>query len=129
MEKSINISPTNTGKKPLPLRIIFILNAFKILLSLGFYTVFTLKDISIGNADRTIILYTALGYAAMFGFMVFFILKRKIWGLRASIILDFLVSIPATAIIGFIISIVSFALTFNKKVLAYFNAGTGESQS
>ena len=108
------------NKKPVPLRIIFILNACKILLSFGIYIVFSIKDISIGGLDPILILYTALGYVATFGAMVFFILRKNILGLRIITGIDLLISLPLKAFIGIAIAIVSFLLTFNKKVKEYF---------
>lgn len=107
--------------KPITLRVIFILNAFKIILSLGFYYVFTFTDLAPeGLADPTKILYTSFAYMVLFGVMVTSILKRSFWGLRLAIILDFLVSIPVVAVVGFVISIVSFGMTFTKSVKKYF---------
>ena len=107
-------------KKPIPLRAIFILNALKILLSFGIYIVFTAKDISIGGLDPIFILYTALGYLATFGAMVFFILRKNILGLRIITGIDLLISLPVKAFIGIVIAILSFLLTFNGKVKEYF---------
>ena len=103
--------------KPVSIRIIFILNALKVLLALGFYVAF--KDKAEPIIDPVVILYTAIGYAVMFAAIVFSILKRSAWGLRIAIIIDFIISIPATAIIGFVISAVSFGLTFRKSAKAY----------
>lgn len=110
-----------TGKeKPIKLRIIFILNALKILISLGFYLAFTFTEFRVGDIDPSLILYTFIGYVLLFAAMVTSILKRNIWGLRISIFLDFLVSIPAKAFIGFAIAAISIALTFTKTVQLYF---------
>ena len=48
------------------------------------------------------------------------ILKRSMVGIRAAIAFDFVISIPATAIIGFVIAILSMGLTFTATVRAYF---------
>lgn len=120
MDTTVNTHNIDGLNKPASVRIIFILNAFKILLAFALYFVFTTRDISIGGADPSIILYTAFGYIILFGAMVYSILNRKVWGLRASIILDFLVSIPATAIAGFLISIISFIVSYRKSAKAYF---------
>lgn len=115
-----NAMNMETTTKPKTVRAIFILNAFKILLSLGFFLVFSYTDVSISGLDPTFILYTSLGYTLMFIAMVLSILNKSIWGLRISIILDFLISVPVVAVIGFVISILSFYLTFRPTAKAYF---------
>ena len=117
MSNTLNIDGLN---KPKTVRAIFILNALKIVIALTFLLVFTFADITIGAVGPTIILYTLIGYIVFFAGMVVSILKRSQLGLQISIILDFLTSIPATAIIGFVIAIVSMALTFTKTSKAYF---------
>lgn len=106
--------------KPKSVRAIFIMNALKIVLALGFFLVFTFTDIRVGDLGPSTILYTLIGYIVFFAGMVASILKRSILGLRISIILDFLSSIPSTAIIGFVVAIVSMVLTFSKTAAAYF---------
>ena len=96
------------------------MNAMKIFIALSFYLAFTFTEISVGNITPSIILYTLIGYVILFAAMVISILKRSIWGLRISIILDFLVSIPAKAIIGLVIAIASIMLTFRKTAKIYF---------
>ncbi len=114
METSLNIK----REKPASMRIIFILNAFKVLLAFGFYFVFQINDINIGIGPE-LILYTALGYVITFAAIVASILKRNLWGLRISIIIDFLISIPITAVIGLVISLISFFITFRKTATTY----------
>ncbi len=110
--------------KPINLRIIFILNALKILLALGFFVAFKYYDFSVGelrgDAAASVMLYTMFGYIAAFIGMVISILKRVVIGLRVAIIADFLVSIPGKAFIGFAIALISIALTFTNSVRAYF---------
>ena len=101
--------------KPVSLKAIIYLNAFKILLSLGFFTVFTIKEIQLGNVGPELILYTTAGYTLMFIAILFFINNRNLWGLRIAIALDFAISIPATAFIGLTISFVSLLITFLSK--------------
>lgn len=110
-------SPTH---KPILLRIIFILNAFKALLAFGFYAVFTIKGISIGGLDPTLILYTAIGYVATFAALVFFILRKSQLGTRIVHLVDVIISLPAGAYIGIVIAVVSFVIGFHGKVKAYF---------
>ena len=106
--------------KPASVRIIFILNAVKILLSLGFYLVFTQTSVSIEGFDPNKILYTGAAYAVLFGLMVYCINARKLWGLRIAIVLDFIASIPVTAVVGMIISIASLVVSFRASAKAYF---------
>lgn len=110
--------------KPLNLRIIFVLNAFKILLSVGLYIGFKYQGLTIGTlssaSGAAIILYTTIGYLITFTVMVFSILKRNMLGLRLAIGADFLVSIPAKAFIGMLIATVSLGLTFTVTVKRYF---------
>jgi len=113
-------SKTNLPGKPIPLRIIFILNALMTILPFVFYTVITTKEIEIGGLDPMVMIYTGIAYIVSFAFMIRFIIKRNYNGVRAIIILNSLIAIPAKAWIGIGVAIISFALTFNKKVKAYF---------
>ncbi|WP_170766088.1 hypothetical protein [Ruegeria lacuscaerulensis] len=118
------IDPTPGASKPVTLRVIFILNALKILLAFGFFTAFQFYGLQVGELvgpqAANLMLYTMLGYMATFACIVISILKRSTIGIRAAIAVDFLVSIPATAVIGFIIAIISMGLTFTSSVRAYF---------
>lgn len=120
MEKVIDNKFITIEKKPKTVRTIFILNLFKVFLSFGFYYAFAYTDFKIDGVDPTKILYTALTYMALFGAIVTSIIKKSIWGVRIFVILDFLVSVPVVAVIGFIISIVSFTMTFTKTAKQYF---------
>ncbi len=107
-------------KKPISLRVIVILNLLKIFLAFGIYTVITVKGIVAGiNPDW--ILYTACGYVATFSIIVFSILKKNIVLFRLIIIADIIISIPAKAIIGISISVVSVIISLNKKIQNYFS--------
>ena len=117
---------TNIGRdKPILLRAIFLLFAFKILLSLGLFVGFSYLGLEIGSKGggdmATTILWTTLGYVATFAAMVASILNRFVIGLRAAIAVDFLISIPAQAFIGFAIAIVGMGLSFTAPVKAYFD--------
>lgn len=116
----MNTTISSPAGKPITLRVIFILNALKIILALGFFTVFTVKDITVGGLDRMYILYTAFAYTLTFGAMVFFILRKNLLALRITIGIDLLVSLPTKALIGIVIALVSFSLSFTHKVKAYF---------
>ena len=116
---------TNVGRgKPILLRAIFLLFAFKILLSLGLFVGFSYLGFEVGSKGgdeiATIILLTTLGYLATFAAMVVSILNRFMIGLRAAIAVDFVISIPAQAFIGFAIAIIGMGLSFTAPVKAYF---------
>lgn len=116
---------TNIGfKKPLLLRAIFILNALKILLALGLLIGFKYFDLEVGSVSGpsavTMIFWTMIGYIVTFAAIVASILKRSIIGLRAVIVVDFLISIPAKAFVGFAIALIGLGLSFTKPVKGYF---------
>ena len=94
----------------------------KIFLSIGFYIAFKFLGVSIGSLGPEIILYTTLAYVATFAAIVYFILRRNAWGLRAGILLDFIASIPAGAAIGLVIAAVSMFLSFRPTAKAYLAA-------
>ena len=121
---------TNPGfAKPIKLRIIFILNALKIFLTFGFFVAFKYGGFVLqgleGDSAASLMLYTMFGYIAAFAAMVFSILRRNILGLRIAIAVDFLISIPAKAFIGFAVALISMALTFTKPVSEYFSYKSG----
>ena len=93
---------------------------FKVFLSLVFFAAFTLKTGAAAGFPM-IILYTSLAYAIMLLPIFYFLHKKHIWGLRATLVVDFLVSIPASAFIGFAISLISLGLTFSPKVKNWFS--------
>lgn len=111
----------NKSKKPILLRTIFILNGILIFLPFIFYYLITTNKLNVG-LDPKLILYTAMGYILSFAFMVFFILKRKFMGFRLVFIATFLMSLPSQAYIGILVAIISLALSFHKKIRAYFNS-------
>ena len=116
---------TNVGfDKPPLLRVIFILNALKIFLALGLLIGFKYYDLKVGSVSGpsavTMIFWTMLGYIATFAAIVTTILKRSIIGLRAAIVVDFLISIPAKAVIGLVIAAIGMGLSFAPSVKAYF---------
>lgn len=111
-------------KKPPLLRVIFILNALKIILALGLLIGFKYFDLKVGSVSGqsavTMIFWTMIGYIATFAAIVTSILRRSIIGLRAAIVVDFLISIPSKAFIGFAIAVISMGLSFTQSVKAYF---------
>lgn len=117
---------TNIGKnKPALLRVIFILNALKILLSFGLFIGFSYYGLEVGDKGgdgmATIILWTTLGYIVTFAVMVASILKRSILGARLAFVADVLISLPAQAFIGIVVAIISIGLSFTGPVKAYFS--------
>lgn len=113
---------TNRVNKPIPLRIIFFLNALMMVLPFVFYYVFTTKNITVGDLDPIYMIYTGIAYILSFVILVFFLVKRKLWGARVIFILNILIALPAGAYIGIMVALISLALSFfNKKVLDYFN--------
>ena len=111
---------TNLAKKPIPLRIIFILNALMMFLPFVFYYVFTTKEISIDGLDPMYMVYTGIAYIISFALLVFFILKRNFIGFRIMFFINILIALPAKAYIGILIAIISIAISFTPKVKAYF---------
>ena len=107
-------------KKPIALRVIFILNALMMILPFIFYAVFTINEIKLGDLDPMQMLYTGMAYIASFTFLVSFILKRNFFGFRTMFLINFVIAIPASAYIGMVIAIVSLAISFNQKIKAYF---------
>ena len=106
--------------KPIPLRIIFILNALMCILPFVFYLVITKKGIEIGGLDPIGMVYTGLAYIVSFILLVRFILKRNYNGVRVILILNVLIAIPMKAYIGILFALISLGLTFHKKVKEYF---------
>ena len=116
---------TNIGRtKPPFLRAIFILNALKIFLALGLLIGFRYFDLKVGSVSGapavTMIFWTMLGYIATFAAIVTSILKRSIVGLRAAIVVDFIISIPSKAFVGFAVALIGIGLSFSGPVKAYF---------
>ncbi|WP_412563773.1 hypothetical protein [Thalassobius sp. MITS945101] len=117
-------SPEIGRDKPLTLRAIFILNALKVLLTLGFFAAFKWGGFALhglaGDSAAQLMLVAAAGYAAAFGLIVASILNRQIRGIRTAIVLDLLISIAAGGPIGYVIAAVSMWLSFTGPVKRYF---------
>ncbi|HAA11590.1 MAG TPA: hypothetical protein DCE41_07775 [Cytophagales bacterium] len=111
----------NTEAKPRALRAIFILQIALIVISTGMFTVFSLKDISLGGIQPIQILYTTLAYVGILGGMVLTGTKRWIWGFRLFLLATFLVSLPLKAFIGLTVSVITLGLSFHQKARAYFH--------
>lgn len=112
MNNVLTSNSTLSSTTPAGIKAIQILTIFKLILALGMFVVFTIKGITIGSVGPQLILYTWFGYLAMAAGIFYAIRKKHLFGLRAAILLDFIISIPATAVVGFAISAVSFGLTF-----------------
>lgn len=109
--------------KPVPLRVIFILNALMTILPFIFYWVFTSKNITVGNLNPIWMVYTGIAYIISFVFLVYCLKNRKQLGARIIFIVNILIAIPSGAYIGILIAFVSLAISFfNKKVQAYFTS-------
>lgn len=108
-------------KKPIQLRIIFILNAIMMFLPFVFYYVVTTKNIQLGGLDPMYMVYTGAGYIASFALLVATILSKKINLMRTIFVLNILISIPASAYIGMIVAIISMLISYmSKNVKEYF---------
>lgn len=109
-------------KKPIPLRVIFILNALMMILPFIFYYVFTTNNIQVGDLNPMWMVYTGIAYIVSFAFLVYTILKRNGLGAKIIFIVNILIAIPAGAYIGMLIAIISLLLIFfNSKVKLYFD--------
>lgn len=99
-------------KKPIALRVIFILNALMMILPFIFYYVFTTKDIQIEGLNPTYMIYTGLAYITSFSLLVFFILRKKLLGIRFVFVLNILIALPTKAYIGIGVAIISLVISF-----------------
>lgn len=109
-----------TMKKPAPLRVIFILNLLLVILCYVFFG-FAQSKGNVAGVPANHILYTAISYTLLFIGLIISIKTFTLLALRIVLVLVFLVSTPTVALIGMVISLVSFGLTFNRRVKAYLN--------
>ncbi len=119
----MNSHTTNTPvHKPVPLRVIFILNALMCVLPFVFYYVFITKDIQIG-LEPIHMVYTGIAYIISFGFLAYFMNNKKLLATKIVFIVNILIALPTSAYLGILIAIISLLLSFfNKKVRNYYNA-------
>jgi len=111
----------NEVKKPIALRVIFILNALMMILPFVFYGVFTSQNITVGDLKPIWMVYTGIAYIISFIFLVYCLLNRIQLGARIIFVLNIIIAIPVGAYIGILVAIISLSLSFfNKKVLGYF---------
>ncbi|KXX72416.1 hypothetical protein [Flammeovirga sp. SJP92] len=103
-------------KKPVALRIIMVSFLLKVFIAFGLYFAISTGKLEIPNANPQYILYTAFIYVVNLIGLIATALNGKLQLYRAIIVFDFIVSIPAKAMIGFIVAGYSFALSFHPKV-------------
>ena len=114
------MSQTNTPmKKPIVLRVIFILNALMAILPFIFYYVVTSKNIDTG-IEPMLMIYTGIGYIVSFIALVTSILKKKFVIFRIIFFLNVLIAIPAQAYIGVLVAIISILISLNGKIKTFF---------
>ncbi len=109
-----------TLKKPIPLRIIFILNAMMMILPFIFYYVFITNNISIEGLDPMWMVYTGAAYIVSFIVLVVLILNKSLMGVRAMFVANVLIALPVGAYIGIGVAVISMLLSFNNLVKGYF---------
>lgn len=114
---------SSTQKRPILLRVIFILN---LLLVIACFTIYYFVS---SNADTqsqlgidpSLILVNSCIYIGTFLIMEFAGYKKILWLMLTAFIIDIVVSIVIViAPIGWVVGIASIALTFTKPVKAYF---------
>ncbi len=111
----------NAIRKPIQLRIIFIMNALMMILPFIFYFVFTTNNITIGDLDPMHMVYTGIGYILSFVLLVTTILRKKLILFRSIFLLNVLIALPTGAYIGIAVAIISMAISFNQKIKAFFD--------
>lgn len=118
------IDPQLGATKPVLLRVIFILNALKIVLTLGFFVAFKFFGLAVhglqGDSAANLMLLALAGYGVVFAAIVASILKRNILGLRLMLLADLALSLYVGAPIGYLTFALSMALSFTAPVRAYF---------
>ncbi|OHX64290.1 hypothetical protein [Flammeovirga pacifica] len=116
------ITLQNPMKKPVALRIIMVSFLLKVFIAFGLYYAISSGKLEIPNANPEYILYTAGFYIINLIGMIITALNGKLQLFRAIILFDFMVSIPAKAVIGFVMAVYSFGLTFHPKLKEYFES-------
>ena len=91
---------TNKVHKPIPLRIIFLLNALMMVLPFVFYYVFTTRNITLGDLDPLWMVYTGIAYIVSFSILVYFLANRNLLGARIIFLINILIAVPTGAYIG-----------------------------
>lgn len=118
------LDPQLGATKPILLRVIYLLNALKILLTVGFFVAFKFYGLSVhdleGDSAVNLMLLALGGYVLAFPGLVRSILKRHMLGLRIALLADLGISLYVGAPIGFLTFAISMALTFSAPVRAFF---------
>lgn len=107
-------------KKPVILRVLFILNAILMFLPFVFYYAFTKEELTSKGLEPIHMIYTGIGYIINFAIMVASILNKRIQIFRGIFLLTILISLPLKAYIGIAFGIISILLSFNSKIKLYF---------
>ena len=106
-------------QKPIPLRVIFILNALMCILPFFFAYIVSAGKINPGIPAEYMV-YTGVAYIFSFAALVTSILKRNLNLVRVVIGINILIALPTKAYIGIVVAIISGALAFNSQVKRYF---------
>lgn len=104
--------------RPKSVRAVFLLTMFKLLLSWGFFAVFSFRGG--GPVDTSTLGYTAVAYVALAIPTFVFIHRRNAVGVRVCIALAIVASIPARAVIAIFVDVVAMALTFRGSAKRFF---------
>jgi len=109
------------AKKPIQLRIIFILNALMMFLPFLVYFLVTNNKIEMDVVPMHVI-YTGIAYIISFGALVYCILNKKFFAFRTMFFINLLIALPVGVDGGIVVVIVSFVLSHTKQVKSFFNA-------
>ena len=107
-------------KKPIQLRVVFILNALMMILPFVFYGIITSKGIEIGGIPTVYMIYTGIAYILSFAILVYSILNKKFNLFRFMFLINVLIATPAKAYLGILVAIISIILSFNGKIKNFF---------
>ena len=80
-------------KKPIILRVAFLLNALLMFLPFIFYYIFTSKNLQVDGLEPIHMIYTGIGYILSFALMVTSILRRNLIAFRSVFVLVILISL------------------------------------
>ena len=109
------------AKKPIQIRIIFILNALMMFLPFFVYFLVTNNKIKMDVVPMHVV-YTGIAYIISFGALVYCILNKKFFVFRAMFFINLLIALPVGVDGGIVVTIVSFILSHSKQVQSFFNA-------
>ena len=109
------------AKKPIQLRIIFILNALMMFLPFLVHFLVTNNKIEMDVVPMYVI-YTGIAYIISFGALVYCTVNRKFFAFRTMFVINLLIALPVGVDGGMVVAIVSFILSHTKQVKSFFNA-------